>query len=133
MTWLENVLNFVVETLLAEFVVVVAGVLFVRFIQHQWQNWRFGGWRVIITREGAEVLKRSISPRKAREILDEDADLAVFIKGVASPYEWIHCDPLEEGLKNGLLVVDKPHRRLVINLDHNPPGVADRQVEFEGS
>lgn len=120
MDLLQKLIDFIVDALLAEFIVVVAGVLFAQFIQSRWEKWRFGGWKVIIRRDGAELLKRDISPGKAQQILGEPADLAVFLKGVVSPYGWFNCDPLIEGKKNGMLTEDNVKRLYIIDLDKNP-------------
>jgi len=117
---LFTILNFMLENLAAEFVVVVAGVIFARFIVTGWENWRYGRWRVIIVKENQTLLDRAISYPKAKEILDEPSELSVFLKGVVSPYGWINCDILDEGVKLGLLHKDVENRLFVINLDHNP-------------
>lgn len=133
MAWLQNTLDFILESLLAEFIVVVAGVFFVLFVQKRWEKWKYGGWRVVITKTGSEILNRAISPRKLKEILDEDSDLAVFLKGVASPFEWINCDLLAEGRERGLLVIEHTERRFILDLDKNPPGNPGQHTEFQGT
>lgn len=119
MEWLGVSLNFIVETLLQEFIVVVFGVLFALFVKNRWEKWRYGKWEVIVIKEEEEILHRKISPSKVKEILDEPAELSVFLKGVASPYEWIKCDLIEYGEKLGLLHEDRVNRRFVLNLDEN--------------
>ena len=121
MDWLSNALDFILQSLLSEFVVVAAGVLFALFVRSWWDKWRYGGWRVIIHQHGEQILDREISPAKVKQILDEPTDMAIFVKGVTSPYTWLNCDPLEEGTRLGLLKVNKATRRLVIDLDKNPP------------
>ncbi len=121
MVWLKNALDFIVKTLLGEFIIVVFGVLIAYLIQTTWIRWRYGKWHVIVTKGGKTLVNRDISAGKAKEILTESTDKAVFLKGVASPYEWINCDIVEEGVKCGLLVEDKKKRCMIINLDHNPP------------
>ena len=117
--FLEEAGNFILNALLAEFVVIVAGVLFVQFIQHRWVEWRYGGWKVIIVKNGIEILRREISAGKTRQIQAESADLAVFLKGVVSPYGWFNCDPLDKDI--GVVVEDKVNRLYIIDLDKNPP------------
>ena len=111
----------VAESLLARFLVVVAGVVFAQFVQVRWERWRFGRWVVVVKRGGEELLNRAISPHKAKEILEEPAELSVFLKGVLSPYAWIGCDLVGKGRELGLLVEDRAARRFVIDLDRNPP------------
>ncbi len=117
---MQDVPRFIFETLLSELIVVIIGVLFANVIKARYDKWRYGGWSVSVIQHGREVVNRAISPRKAREILDESADLAVFLKGVASPYGWIHCDIISDGEKLGLLQVDRTGRHFTLNLDHNP-------------
>lgn len=118
MDWLNS--DFVLQTLVAELIVVVAGVLVANSIVTIWVKWRYGRWQMRITEENTEILRRDISPPKAKEILGEPAEMSVFLKGVVSPYAWIHCDLLEEGKKTGLFVQDNQQRLLTINLDKNP-------------
>ena len=127
-----NILDFITQTLVAEFIVVVAGVLFAHFIQGWWEKRRFGNWKVILMRDGNPVLQRAISPRKARELSEEPAELSVFLKGIASPYAWITCDLIEEGKKIGLLAEDRSLRQYVIDLDKNPPAPGGERREGIG-
>lgn len=114
------VLQFITQALLGELIVVIAGVFFAYIIKKQYDNWRYGRYSVRILQDGEEKVNRAISPRKAEEILNEPADLAVFLKGVASPYGWINCDLISEGQTIGLLIIDREKREFLINLDNNP-------------
>ena len=117
---LQNPWEFLIQTVLAELIVVVLGVLIAHFILRNWERWRYGKWHVVVL-EGEEThVDRRISPAKAKQILDEPADLSVFLKGVVSPYGWIKCDLIEHGQEEGLLVVDEVKKRFVIDLDKNP-------------
>ena len=121
-----DIRDWLISGLFQNFVWVIVGVLIANFIRERWERWRYGRWRVIILKKGEEILNRAISPGKASEILTEPADLAVFLKGVASPYVWINCDLIGEGKDRGLLVEDRPNRRFVIDVDKNPPGETRR-------
>lgn len=122
MDWLMRAMNFIFQTLLSEIVVVTAGVLFAYLVRGWWEKWRYGGWRVIIIHQhGEQILNREISPAKIKQIFDEPTDLAIFVKGVTSPYAWLNCDPLEKGRQIGLLKVDEEGRQIIIDLDKNPP------------
>ncbi len=120
MDWLNSPLDFVIQTLLAELIVVVAGVLVAHSFLALAIKLRYGRWQVRIIKENTEILRRDISPTKAKEILGEPADMSVFLKGVVSPYGWINCDLLREGKEIGLFVQDNRQRLLTINLDKNP-------------
>jgi hypothetical protein len=121
MTWYQNLLNFIAETLLAEFIVVVLGVLFAQFIQKYLDNKRFGNWKVILLKDGQEELNKNISPGKAKAILNVPEDMGVFLKGIISPFQWINCDLMDEGPELGLLTVDRKARRIIIDLDKDHP------------
>ena len=106
--------------LLSEFVVVVAGVLFAQFIRSRLDKHRFGGWHVIIRRNGEAIDTRPVSPGKIKQIHEIPEELSVFLKGVASGYDWINCDLVTEGRDLGMLVEDAIQRTYVIDLDLNP-------------
>lgn len=121
MSWLHHILDFILNVFVTEFVAVVFGLIFVQGIQRIWDRWRFGRWRVILLKDGKEILNRQVSTGKAKEVLGEDAELAVFLKGIISPYDMLHCDLLMEGRQIGLLVEDKEARHFIVDLDKNPP------------
>ncbi len=121
MNWIEQILTFLWEAIKNEFAAMVAAVLFVQIIQRLWDFLRFGNWRVVLMKEGKEILDREISTGKAKEILDEDAELAVFLKGVISPYAWVTCDLLKKGREIGLLNEDNKSRIFMVDLDKNQP------------
>lgn len=106
---------------------VIVGIAFVQLVQNTLDRYRYGGWRVIVTKNGTEKVNRAISIGKAKEILSEPAELAVFLKGVASPYGWINCDLLEEGKEISLYIQDEENKRMIIDLDKNPPGDKKRE------
>ena len=110
----------IVQNLLASFIGVLLGLVFARFVQDGRDRRRYGGWHVVVIKDGREKVNRDISVRKAKEIFQETADLSVFLKGVASPYGWINCDLIQDGVNRGLLERDDRRRYLTINLDKNP-------------
>jgi len=116
----HNPWPFLIQTLLAEFIVVVTGVIVAQVILNNWLRWRHGGWHVVVKEGDTTHVDRSISPAKAKEIRSEPADLSVFLKGVVSPYARLHCDLIEKGEGIGLLVIENKAKRFVINLDCNP-------------
>ena len=78
------------------------------------QDTHHAGWSVLLRYEGKTIIERDVSPRKIMNIFEEPADMAVFVKGVISPYGRIGCDPLET---EGLIVRDERNRQIVIDLD----------------
>lgn len=119
--------------ILSSFLGVVAAYLLGKLYYER----RFAGWRVRLIKEKEQRLDRPISPRKAREIYEETADLSVFLKGVASPYGYITCDIIQDGEDLGLLrkeeerkdfqlfkrpIINRTIRRIyTIDMDKNPP------------
>ena len=112
---LQNPWEFIIQTLLAELIVVIVGVVIAHLVLDNYVRWRFGNWRVIVKGDDVYV-DRPVSARKAQEVLEEPAELSVFLKGVVSPYLWIKCDIIEHGIDSGFLVVDERARVFVIDL-----------------
>ena len=111
---------FLIQSLLAEFLVVVAGVLFAILVRDQWIRWRYGGWKVIIMQPGEPDHVREITPTKAKEIIDTEEELSVYLKGVASSYGWLNCDLITEGRECGMLVEQLEKKRFLIDMAKNP-------------
>lgn len=126
--WLQAI----AQDLIASFLAVVLGIGFTYFIRRRWNEKHFGGWHVVVRKNGATKVDRAISAEKAKEILREPSELSVFLKGVASPYGWINYDILHKDVEGKLLVRDDAKRLLTIDLDHNPqpppPLVTDKQI-----
>lgn len=115
--------NFIIaisQNLIASFLAVVFGIAFTQFVLRRRDEHRYGRWHVIIKKKGEIKVNRAISVRKAKEILDEPADLSVFLKGVISPYALLNCDIIEEGERLGLLIRDNVNRQFIVDLDKNP-------------
>lgn len=129
MTWYQSTIDFIWEALKSEFVTVVAGVIFAQVIQRLWNELRFGRWKIMVVHNEEEILRRKISTNKAKEILGEESELAVFIKGVTSPYAWLNCDPIEKGRQIGLLVENRKARVFSIHLEKNPTKPAALEME----
>jgi len=122
MDTIEGIASFVLQTILGELLIVILGVIFARLVLSRWEKWRYGKWRVIVQRQGETLVDRKISPRKAKEILEEPADLSVFLKGTVSPYAFLRCDIIQKGVERGLFIKDEERRLLVVDLDKNPSG-----------
>ncbi len=110
----------VVANLLTEFLVAVFGLLVAQRIARWLVERRFGGWRARIVRGETPVVERRVSAPKVREILEEPAELSVFLKGLVSPYDTLRCDILEQQKHPGLLTIDRAARTLTVDLAHNP-------------
>ena len=110
------------QNLIASFLAVVLGIAFTQFVRNRLNEHRYGRWHVIIKKKDEIKVNRAISVRKAKEILDEPADLSVFLKGVVSPYALLNCDIIGDGKRLGLLIQDSINRQFIIDLDKNPPG-----------
>lgn len=126
---LNDVLNFIINSLFQELVVTIAGVLFAFLIRRAYINWRYGRWQVILRKGGEIVLTRPVSAEKARVCLSDMSDKAVFLKGIVSPYSRLTVDIVEKGPELGILSDDKNSRQWVIDLDKNPAGDTELTVE----
>ncbi len=102
------------------FVWVVIGIIFVQIIQKPWDNFRHGGWQVVISKNGKTLLQKKISPAKIKHIRNVPEDKLVFLKGLIAPFEMLNCDLLEDGPKLGLYKESAREKKIVINLDYNP-------------
>lgn len=118
---MDNVWAVIGLGVLTNFISTILGVLAAYVIRDHINERRFGRWRARVTRGGKEIGSRGISARKAEELLEEPAELSVFLKGVASPYGWINCDLVTDGLANGMLTIDHAGRVYTIDMDKNPP------------
>ena len=113
--------NFVFQTLFAEFIVTIAGVLVARTIVKAWVNWRYGRWTVTVIKDGEKKLDRiKITPAKMRQVKQVEEDMPVFLKGLCSPFHHIRCDLTREGVALGVLQEDEQARHIRINLDKDP-------------
>ena len=111
----------VLLNLISNFLIVVFGIFFTQFVRRRLDERRYGRWHVIIKEKDQIKVKRAISVRKAKEILNEPADLSVFLKGIVSPYTSLNCDIIEDGQRCGLLIRDNVNRQFIVDLDRNPP------------
>lgn len=117
MNWLNGIMNFVLDTLIEETLGVLIGIFLFDKIKNAWIEKKYGGWHVIIRKNGEEKVDRPVSAKKAKDILEEPADKVVFLKGVASPYGIITCDLLDEGTKKEVFVQDEENKKFIIDLD----------------
>lgn len=111
----------ILQNLIASFLAVVLGIGFTQLVRSRWDEHLYGRWHVIIKNKKEIKVNRAISVRKAKEILDDPADLSVFLKGIVSPYALLNCDIIEEGDCRGLLIRDSVNRQFIVDLDNNPP------------
>ena len=123
---LENFIIAIIQNLIASFLAVVFGIAFTRVYRNRLNERKYGRWHVIIKENDVIKVNRAISVRKAKEILEEPADLSVFLKGIASPYGILNCDIIEEGERCGLLIKDSVNRQFIVDLSKNPPGKGSR-------
>lgn len=114
--------NFILNLIYDLFKVFVGYIIARLTYEGAFKRWRYGGWTLLVTREGSELTRRELSPQLAENVLENDNDLSVYVKGVVSFYERLRediCSP--ESRASGLLRLDKKERRITLNLDKNPP------------
>lgn len=120
MEWLLAGVNFIVQQLLAELIVVVAGVLVANSILKWHKERRYGDWHaLILAQDGQQLLRRQLSANTAERVLNDEAELSVFLKGLVSPYGYIHCDLVTEGKVNQVYEEDVTNRCMTIRI--SPP------------
>ena len=111
-------LNFLLETLIAEFIVTIAGVLVARTIINWWTKYKYGGWTMIVIKNRDKKLDQiPITPAKMKQVTDIPEDMPVFLKGMCSPYHIVGCDLMRKGVELGVLKIDQTARRILIDLD----------------
>lgn len=123
--------------LLALFVAAIAGKIFdnaigfivayatVKFVEYAFKRRKFGNWTLrVIAPDGSVGTERKVGMKKMEQILDDESDMSVFIKGVTSTFGWLNCDPVVKGREIGLLVVDNRRKLIIVDLTKNPPAPA---------
>ena len=81
---------------------------------------KFKGWGLEIWDGDKCLCSRPVGQKKAESVLDDQAELSVFLKGVCSPYGWLNLDPIsDEAFKIGL--VARQEKKWVVDLSKNPP------------
>jgi hypothetical protein len=118
-TW-NKILEWFVSGLFQNFVWVIVGIVIVQFFQDRIDRWRFGRWKVLISRGDLVLLEKVISPGKVKHILDVPEDKLVYLKGLVAPFEMLNCDLLEQGPVLGLYAENQKERRFLIRLEKNP-------------
>ena len=126
---MDNVWAVIGLGVLTNFISTILGVLAAYVIRDHINERRFGRWRARVVRGGKEIGSRGISARKAEELLEEEAELSVFLKGFAGAYGWINCDLVTDGVANGMLTIDPVGRVYTIDMDKNPPDTPQRETE----
>jgi hypothetical protein len=109
--------------LIYDLIKIFMGYIFARLAyENVFKKWRYGGWSLLVTRDGHELARRKLSPKLAENVLENDNDLSVYVKGVVSFHEWLRmdiCSPQAREL--GLLRLDKKAKTITVDLDNNPP------------
>ena len=113
---INNIYDIVMQSIIGEIFAVIIGVVVVQGIRKLWIHWRYGNWKVIIIKDGKNILTRQVTSEKASHLLHEPADLSVFLKGIVSPYAHIKCDLITKGKEKGLFEDLRKERNFVINL-----------------
>ena len=108
--------DFIYDLIFEVFIIIIS-VLLVTPIKKGIDKIRYHGWFVTIIKNGENKVNRPISYQKLKEIKNESAEMSVFIKGVASPYGFINCDILEDGLKQKIFIIDEENKKLIYDFD----------------
>ena len=114
--------NFILNLIYDLFKIFIGYIIARLTYEGVFKQWRYGGWTLLVRRDGRELTHRELSPQLAENVTKNDNDLSVYVKGVVSSYEWLRmdiCSP--ESRDRGLLRVDKKARTITVDLDQNPP------------
>lgn len=96
-------------------------VIFTVFIMQHLKG-RFKGWKVVVVDAEKELCARPVGQKKAEAVLDDSTELAVLVKGVASPYGWLTLDPVSaKAMEVGLFRVDVSAKAFIVDMSKNPP------------
>lgn len=91
----------------------------------RYKAWRWGNWKLVVIRDNQTLTTRTISVRKAEEILEEEDALSRYTKAAASPFTRLQHDVLTWP---GLLQINKRTRRIIVDLDADGDGDGDVSV-----
>ena len=117
---MDSFLLGLLQNWVASFVGAIAAITFTQIYHRRREQEQFGGWTVVVTRNGKIEVERSIPVERAKSVLKDDSELSVYLKGIANAVGWINCDLVTDGYKNGMLDRNESRRILTINYDKNP-------------
>lgn len=113
--------NSILDGLVVELIVTIAGVFFARTILKWWIDLRYGRWTMTVLQNGeAKLDKIPISPEKMKQVKNIPEDMPVFLKGMCGSYKTLRCDLMHDGVELGGLVIDDQKRQILIDLDKLP-------------
>lgn len=110
-----------VEQFGAAIVGCIAGFFFSQALFHGYTKQKYGGWKVLVKNNDKLLTTRQVGPKKAEQVLDDVSDLAVFIKGVVSPYCHLSEDVIsEKARETGLFKQLDKDKTWVVDISKNP-------------
>ncbi len=122
--------EFVFTLAIGEFIIITGNFGYDQ-LKSWWQNKKYGGWKVIVKRPGNKNVVRQLSPNTVKRINEDEAEMSVLLKGVASGFGWINTDLITEGVKIGLLTINKNANEYIIDFAKNPP--SENQIDNQKS
>ena len=109
------------EQIAASVIGCIVGVVFPYIVFHAYTKRRFSGWKVVVKDKDAIRAERKVGPKKAEIILEDDAELSVFVKGIVSPFCTLNEDLLSERARDiGLFTRSDREKRLTVDISRNP-------------
>lgn len=109
------------EQALSSFLGCIVGMIFSYLFFLFYTKQKFSGWKVVVKEGERECVKRNVGPKKAEQILDDQSDLSVFLKGIVSPYCNLKEDLMSEKARNtGLFQQRIQDKTWVIDISKNP-------------
>ena len=92
------------------------------YLAYKVSEFKYKGWQAVIKNGSESLCTRNVGVRKAKELLDDETSLSVYIKGLCSPFGWLNADVVaEESRKSGLFGEDTKGKTWTVDLAKNPP------------
>lgn len=122
---LSFLLNFLYDAAKLTFAFIIIKLLY----EKVYMQWRWGNWKIKVFSSNPEQKKpfeptqRSLLPRKAREILTDDGEFSIYVKGIiSSTGTWLNVDIIsDKAERDGLVFRDPKRREIRIDVAKNPP------------
>ena len=127
MTLLNQLFSNILFGLIVEIIIVIAGYVIGHFVVTKIKNNMYGRWHAYLRNEDGDViLDRPLSPATAERVIEDQAELNVYLKGLISPFGTVNCDLVTELEKpnSSLIALDRDAREIIVHLVE--PGITPK-------
>lgn len=133
MTFIEQLFSNIFFGLIVEILIVIGGYIIGHIVVTKYKENKFGNWHAFLLKEDDEIiLDRPLSPATAERVIEDEAELNVYLKGLISPFGIVNCDLVTELEKPNpnLIVVDHDARKIIVHLVE--PGITPKKPNKNG-